>query len=138
MTSPEHVTLRFTNQRIPFDLAEEAGKKAYKYFIDDDKPQLNPLTLLSHSIRRYDDNVTFTAGMRAKLTESGFLLHGERTPLKRRLKLPGIVAVSLVVPDLEHGKVVGEYLEEPFEELPRLDEWYISLTDVGTKLSWLE
>ena len=140
MSNPEHVTLNFTRQQIPRPDAEVAGQQAYAFFYGNTRPELSPLTLLSYSIRRYDDNETLSAEMRAKLTSEGFLIHGERVPLKRRLRLPGVVAVSLVVPEIEHGRVIGEYLEEPFREVARLQDWYRAVArpvaEPGTPLSW--
>jgi hypothetical protein len=140
MSNLEIVTLSFLRQSFPRHEAETAGLRAYEYFYGNTKPELSPLTLLSHAVRRYDDHQTLTAEMRRSLTEEGFLIHGERTPLKRRLRLPGIVAVSLVVPELEHDKIVGEYLEEPFREVEILDEWYTAVArpreTTGTRLSW--
>lgn len=141
MKHPDHLTLAFSQQSLPRHQAEEAGLRAYEFFYGNTEPALSPLTLLSHAVRRYDDNRTLTAEMRHRLTDEGFLLHGERTPIKRRLRLPGIVAVSLVVPELEHGKVVGEFLEEPFREVAKLGEWYKTVArpkpKPGTPLSWV-
>ena len=127
MNQTDHLTLNFSRQRVPFKDAVTAGKSAYKFFYFNTDPELSPLTYLSHAVRRYDDNKSLSAEMRHRLTEVGFLKHGERIPIRSRLKLPGIVAVSLVVPELEHGQVIGEYLEEPFREVPVLDEWYRAL-----------
>lgn len=141
MEQPDNLTLAFSRHSVPREEAERAGLKAYEFFYGNTEPTLSPLTLLSYAVRRYDDNRTLDAEMRHKLTSEGFLLHGERTPIKRRLRLPGIVAVSLVVPELEHEKVVGEYLEEPFEEVEKLGEWYGAVAKPkpapGTRLSWI-
>lgn len=141
MSKSEHVTLHFSHQKVPRAEAEVAGQRAYEFFYGNTKPELSPLTLLSYSVRRYDDNKTLSAEMRKKLTDEGFLSHGEQIPLRRRLRLPGAVAVSLVIPEIEHGQVIGEYLEEPFREVSLLDDWYRAVAkpavQAGTRLSWI-
>jgi hypothetical protein len=124
MNESDFLTLSFGNRRVPRHAAEKAGRYAYQFFSSDRDPQLNPLTMLSLSVRRYDDTTTLSAEMRRKLVKRGFLRHGENIPLARRMLLPGIVSVSMVVPELDQNQLVGEYLEEPFKEVERLAEWY--------------
>lgn len=124
MSNPENVTLNFNGRRLPFQAADNAGMYAYEYFYSNTEPTLSLLTPLSYSIRHYDDDKTLDAPMRRSLTIAGFLRHGENIPLRRRLTLPGVVAVALVAAETEDGKLAGEYLEEPFREIPRLSHWY--------------
>lgn len=134
------VRLQFGGHRLEATDAEKAGIIAYKYFLGNREPALSPLTMLSHAVRRYDDQHSLSAPMRRNLIQEGFISHGDQVPIKRRLRLPGIVAVSLVVPELEHGKVAGEYLQEPFVGMRVLEKWYASLRPdarAETRLSWV-
>ena len=134
------VRLQFGGQRLRLDEAERAGFRAYRYFASNTLPELSPLTYLSHAVRRYDDNHSLTAPMRHSLVREGFLDHGENVPIKRRLRLPGVVAVSLVIPELEYGKVAGESLQEPFQSIEVLQRWYEALKSKSltqTRLSWI-
>lgn len=137
------VKLRFGNQIIPREQAEQAGLIAYKFFLSNREPTLSPLTHLSFAVRRYDDKKLFTAEMSYNLTVNKFLRPGdsERSPLKPRLTLPGKLAVALVVPEIESGQLAGESLQEPFDKIKVLDEWYSSLRsqkESQTRLSWLK
>lgn len=133
------LTLRYGNQVIRRIEAEEAAQHAYRYFTAHTEPRLSPLTILSYAIRHYN-HIYLDAYDRQELTDNGFLVHGEKRTLKERLRLPGKIAVALVVPEIYDGSLSGEYLEEPFKEARYLDKWYKEThppRQVGTKLSWI-
>ena len=128
MHESSHLTLTFANRRVPRVPAEEAGLQAYEYYCSNRQSELNPLTYLSFRVRSRVEMGTsdqlVNADMRYSLTRAGFLRHGENYSLRRRLTLPGLVAVSLVVPEVEDRTLVGEYLDEPFQEIERIPIWY--------------
>jgi len=141
MGRPDTLTLNFGNEAIPRAEAEIAGEMAYRYFTAHTKPELSPLTILSYAIRSYRHGNVDHNG-RHNLTESGFLTHGTTAPLRRRLRLPARVALSMIVPEVEGEDLVGEHLQEPFLEAAYLDEWYEmphpTEKPPGTRLSWLK
>lgn len=139
MPKPEQLTLAFGECKIPRKQAEVDGIRAYESFVGHTSPSLSPLTVLSFAVRNYA-HLELDAQTRRTLTEQGFLMHGEKLPLKQRLRLKGRIAIALVVPEVEDGQLVGEYLSEPFKEVTYLDEWYAATRPEKpheTPLSWI-
>lgn len=124
MNSIEHVELRQSRQLLSRKVAEEAGQKAYRFFIASNRPPINELTLMSCVARGYGDEYLIDRETQVTLAREGFLSYGADIPVPERVQLPGSVAVSMVVPDIEDGEIVGQYLEEPFIGIERLLDWY--------------
>ncbi|HET7630401.1 MAG TPA: hypothetical protein VFK03_03435 [Candidatus Saccharimonadales bacterium] len=127
MSESESIELKLPRQTLERRFAIDAGKRAYGYFLNHTDPSLNVLTLLSFSVRRYEDRQLINYEVQKRLIDEGFLSCGADNPVKSRLRLPGLVAVSMVVPEVESGKIVGEYLEEPFLDEKILEHWWHEL-----------
>lgn len=141
MPTPEYFSTTFPDRTIERAEAEAAGQYAYRHYLQHTVPTLSPYALLSYCVRRQDDPYLLDANRRALLADKGFLRYGETIPLRTRLLLPGIVAVAMVIPEIENGEIIGEHVEEPFKGVSRLAAWYKKLKDAEdrpARISFIE